>query len=122
MPIRGVRGATVALENTRDAIDSATRELLGEILASNPGLELDDLASVFFTMTDDLNAGFPAFTAREMGWTDVPLLCAKEINVPGGLKKCIRVLLHWNTDLPQREICHVYLGEASGLRPDLTNN
>lgn len=119
MPVRGIRGANVASDNTKEAIHSATRELLEGVMVSNPSLESNDIASVFFTVTEDLNAGFPAFAARELGWARVPLLCAKEISVPVGLPKCIRVLLHWNTDLSQAEIKHVYLGEASRLRPDI---
>ncbi len=78
-----------------------------------------DLASALFTVTEDLSAAYPAAAARELGWTDVPLICAREIPVPGGLPRCIRVLLHWNTDLPQSAIRHVYLGAAAALRPDL---
>lgn len=121
MPVRGIRGATIANSNTSEAIYKATRELLEGIMASNPSMEPNDIASIFFTVTDDLTAGFPAYAARELGWSRVPLLCAKEVSVPDGLARCIRVLLHWNTDLSQAEINHVYLGEASGLRPDLVS-
>jgi len=119
MSIRGVRGATVAAEDNPKTILAATRELLKAILAANPDLSPEDVASVFFTMTPDLNSVHPALAARQMGWGAVPLLCAQEIPVPGGMPRCIRVLLHWNTNLSQREVHHVYLGEAINLRPDL---
>jgi len=117
--IQGVRGATVAAENTPEAILSATREMLLAIMAVNPSLQTEDLASAFFTVTVDLNATYPARAARELGWMDVPLLCAREIPVPGELSRCVRVLLHWNTNLPQSDVQHVYLNEAVQLRPDL---
>jgi len=119
MSIRGIRGAAVAASNTPEAILAATQELLNAMLATNPGLQPDDIASVFFTLTPDLTAIHPALAARRMGWGWVPLLCAQEIPVPGSLTNCIRVLIHWNTEVPQREIRHVYLGQAASLRPDL---
>lgn len=120
MPVRGVRGATTAEADQPEAINDATLELLRAILKANPEMLPDDLASVLFTVTGDLGAAYPAAAARELGWTDVPLICAREIPVPGGLPRCIRVLLHWNTNLPQSAIRHVYLGAAAALRPDLT--
>jgi chorismate mutase len=119
MPVRGVRGATVATENRAEAILLATRDLLEALLTANPDLRVEDLASAFFTVTDDLDAAYPAAAARQVGWDAVPLICAREIPVPGSLPLCIRVLLHWNVDLSQGEIHHVYLGAAAGLRPDL---
>ncbi len=119
MSIRGIRGAVVAERDDREAILSATRELIGAIVAANPGLEPGDIASVFFTVTDDLSAAYPALGARQMGWTEVPLMCAREIPVPGALGRVIRVLVHWNTPLAQSQVRHVYLGEAAMLRPDL---
>ncbi len=121
MPVRGIRGANVAGENSESAILSATRELLEAIQAANPDLRTDDLASVIFTVTEDLDAAYPARAARQIGWSQVPLFCAREIPVPGSLRLCIRVLLHWNTGLHQSAIQHVYLGEAARLRPDLVN-
>ena len=118
MPTRGIRGAVTSDADSQEAILASTRELLQAILAANPELETEDIASVFFTVTDDLSAVHPALAARQMGWTDVPLLCAREIPVPGSLPLTIRVLLHWNTELPQGAIRHVYLGDASALRPD----
>ncbi len=119
MPMRGVRGATVAAENTKPAILEATRELLRAMLAANPSLRAEDVGSAIFTVTDDLDATYPALAARLEGWMEVPLLCGREIPVPGGLERCIRILLHWNTDLPQQAVRHVYLRQAEQLRPDL---
>jgi chorismate mutase len=121
MPIRGVRGATIANKNTKVEILAATRELLEKMMDSNIGMATEDLASVLFTVTEDINAVFPAQAAREIGWSQVPLICAKEIPVPDGIEMCIRVLIHWNTERPQTEIKHIYLGESSNLRPDLSS-
>jgi chorismate mutase len=121
MSVRGIRGATTTSQDEPGAILSATRELLAAILEANPSLCPEDIASALFTLTDDLSAAYPARAARELGWTDVPLMCAKEIPVPGSLPCCIRVLLHWNTSLPQSAVRHVYLREAAGLRPDLVS-
>lgn len=114
---RGVRGATTATENTPDAILSSTRELLQQIAEEND-IRPDDVASVMFTTSPDLNAEYPALAARQMGWTEVPLMCAQEIDRPGALPRTIRVLMHWNTAIPQREIIHVYIRGAEILRPD----
>ena len=120
MSIRGVRGATVVTEDQPEYVLSATRDLLTCILEANPAMRAEDIASVFFTVTDDIQSVHPARAARQLGWDHVPMLCSQEIPVPGSLPLCIRVLLHWNTDLPQSDICHIYLGAASNLRPDLT--
>lgn len=117
MTCRGVRGATTADANTRDDILRATRELLALMIRQN-GIRAEDVASVIFSTTPDLDAEFPALAARQLGWQDVALLCNHELDVPGSLRRCIRVLVHWNTDLPQREITHVYVKEAANLRPD----
>ena len=119
MAIRGIRGAVVATQNRPEEILAATRELLEALLAANPTLDLPDVASAIFTVTDDLTAAYPAKAARILGWTDSALMCSQEIPVPGSLNHCIRVLIHWNTDIPQSEINHIYLGDASALRPDL---
>ena len=119
MPIRGIRGATTVTADEPDLILQATRELLEEILAVNEGMQPEDVASALFTVTDDLVSTFPAQAARQMGWGLVPMLCAREIPVPASLPKVIRVLVHWNTELPQDAITHVYLREAVKLRPDL---
>lgn len=122
MAIRGVRGAISIAEDSPDHIYAATRELLLAILQANPGLDQADVASVFFTLTPDLCSAFPALGARQLGWVEVPLLCAQEIAVPGSLERILRVLLHWNTARPQSEIQHVYLKDAVRLRPDLAQN
>jgi chorismate mutase len=115
MNLRGIRGATTVSNNTQEEILSATKELLSEILLANK-IKVEDIASVIFTATRDLNAEFPALAARQLGWEETPLLCAVEIDVPKSLKKCIRVLLQVNTDKAQRDIKHVYLKEAVKLR------
>jgi chorismate mutase len=122
MTTRGVRGATTTSADTASGILAATRELLLAITQANPGLQPDDLASAIFTASADLQAEYPAKAARELGWESVPLLCAQEIPVPGGLPRCIRLLIHWNTDRPQKDIRHVYLHEARRLRPDLAGS
>jgi chorismate mutase len=114
---RGIRGATTATANTADAILSATRELL-TLLVERNALAVDDIASVFFTVTDDLDAQHPALAARQLGWHDAALLCAREIPVPGSLGRCIRVLLHVNTDRGAHDLRHIYLREAVVLRPN----
>jgi|SRR3972149_3909457 chorismate mutase len=122
MTVRGIRGAIAVAQNESGAILDATKELLLAILAANQGLKPADIGSAFFTLTEDLTATYPAQAARDLGWQQVPLLCGREIPVPGGLPRCIRVLIHWNTDLPQDAIQHVYLGEAACLRPDMNGN
>jgi chorismate mutase len=118
MKCRGIRGAICARANETDAVLAATHRLLERIVADND-LRPDDVASAIFTATPDLDAAYPAQAAREMGWTRVPLLCMQEMRVVGTLPRCIRVLIHWNTDRRPDEIRHVYLGEACALRPDL---
>ncbi|GHO45554.1 chorismate mutase [Ktedonospora formicarum] len=113
---RGIRGAITVQKNTEEEISVATKELLGHLVREN-NLQLEDIASALFTMTDDLNACFPAQAAREIGWTDVPLMCMREIPVPGSLGMCIRVLLHVNTTRSNTEVRHVYLRDAIKLRP-----
>ena len=119
MPIRGIRGATTVAADEPELILQATRELLEEILSENEGMRPEDVASAIFTVTDDLASTFPAQGARQMGWGLVPMLCAREIPVPNSLPRVIRVLVHWNTDLAQDQITHVYLRDAVKLRPDL---
>jgi chorismate mutase len=119
MPIRGIRGAITVTADEPHLILQATRELLEEILAENEGMQPEDVASAIFTVTDDLLSTFPAQAARQMGWDLVPMLCAREIPVPDSLPRVIRVLVHWNTELPQDRITHVYLRDAVKLRPDL---
>ncbi|MGC9334911.1 MAG: chorismate mutase [Anaerolineae bacterium] len=118
MPCRGIRGATTVESDSASAILSATRELLASMLEANR-VQTEDVASAVFTVTPDLKAAFPAQAARQLGWQHVPLLDAQEIPVPGSLPRCVRVLLHWNTDTPQQQVRHVYLRGAAVLRPDL---
>lgn len=118
MIVRGIRGATTVEEDTAEAILEATEELVREIVSAN-GIDSEAVASALFTVTPDLRAEFPAAAARRMGWTMVPLLNFTEIGVPGRLERCIRVLVHVNTDRAQREMTHVYLRRAVSLRPDL---
>jgi chorismate mutase len=120
MQVRGIRGAITVDDDTEEAVLEATHKLLEALLRSNPSLNTADLASAFFTVTTDLKSVHPAKAARLMGWTEVPMMCASEIPVPGSLPLCIRVLLHWNTPLPQNQIEHVYLRRAVSLRPDLS--
>lgn len=120
MVVRGIRGAITVESDQPEVVLAATRRLLEEIGKANPAFQPADAASVLFTVTPDLTSAFPAAAARQLGWTDVPLMCAQEIPVPGAPPRCIRVLIHWNCDLPQSAVRHVYLGEAARLRPDLT--
>lgn len=122
MPIRGIRGATTVASDDPELIRQASWELLEMILDKNSGLQLEDIASAFFTTTEDIASTYPALAARQMGWDQVPMMCAREIPVPGGLPLCIRVLIHWNTDREQSAIKHVYLREAVALRPDLVGS
>jgi chorismate mutase len=116
--VRGIRGAIQVGENSREGILAACTELLQQLLQVNE-IVLDDIVSILFTATDDLNAEYPAYAAREMGLSFVPLLCAREMNVPGSMSRVIRILIHVNTDKPLKQIRHQYLGEAGRLRPDI---
>jgi chorismate mutase len=118
MPVRGVRGATTVGKNDREEILERTGELLRALVERN-GIVPADIASAVFSVTGDIDAEFPAVAARRMGWIYTPLMCTREIPVPGSLPLCIRVLLHVNTDRPQEDIIHLYLREARKLRPDL---
>lgn len=118
MPTRGVRGATTVKANTREEILAAAKELLTAMVEAN-GIDVEDVASAFLTTSPDLNAEFPALAAREMGWKHVALLCGHEMNVPGALPSCLRILLHVNTEKKPGEIAHVYLHGARALRPDI---
>ena len=112
---RGLRGATTATDNTREAVLEATRELLERLVEAND-LKPDDLAATFFTTSPDLNAEYPAVAARQMGWDHVPLICGHEMNVPTGLAMCIRVMILANTEKRPEEMAHVYLRDAKDLR------
>jgi chorismate mutase len=114
---RGLRGATTATVNEREAILEATRDLLRRLMERNQ-LVADDIAAAFFTVSDDLNAEYPALAARQLGWTETALMCAREIPVPTTtVQRCIRVLMLINTEKRASEIIHVYLREAVALRP-----
>ena len=113
--VRGIRGATTAESNTRDAILGATKELLERLIEAND-IDPDDVAAAFFTTTADLNAEFPAAAARLMGWTYVALMGARETDVPNAPPMCIRVLILINTDKPPQELRSVYLHGAKDLR------
>ena len=117
MACRGVRGATTAEFNTSDEILKATRQLLALMIRQND-IQEEDVASVIFSTTTDLDAEFPALAARQLGWFDAAMMCAHELDVPGSLQRCIRILLHWNTDKPADRIVHVYIKDAARLRPD----
>lgn len=118
MAIRGVRGAITVDSNTKEEIIERTKELLAAIVEHNH-IAVEDIASAIFSVTEDLNAEFPAVAARRLGWLYTPLFCVTEIPVPGSLKRCVRVLLHVNTDRRQEEMKHLYLRDAKKLRPDL---
>lgn len=119
MACRGVRGATTVEENTRESILRNTRQLLALMIRRN-GIEPEDVGSVVFSMTEDLDAEFPALAARQLGWLEVPLLCTNEVHVPSSLRRCVRILIHWNTDKPQHAITPIYIKDAIHLRPDLS--
>ncbi|MCX7921783.1 MAG: chorismate mutase [Clostridia bacterium] len=118
MMVRAIRGATTVENNDATEIINETRVLLSEIIEKN-ALELNNVISVIFSVTNDLDAAFPAVAARQIGWTNIALMCTNEINVPGSLKKCIRILVHFNTEKSNEEVAHVYLKGARILRPDL---
>jgi chorismate mutase len=119
--MRGIRGAITVTTDTSEAIATATQRLLAAMIERN-GVAIEDIASVLFSLTPDLRAAFPALAARSMGWVEVPMLHFTEIAVPGSMGKCIRVLMHVNTERSQRAIEHVYLEGAVTLRPDLVRD
>ena len=118
MYCRGIRGATTVEQNKREEILAVTKELL-ELMIRQNDLHSEDVASAIFTVTEDLDAEFPALAARQLGWTEVALMCAREIPVPNSLGKCIRILLHVNTMRSAAEIQHVYIRGAVHLRSTL---
>ena len=119
MAVRAVRGATQLEEDSRDHMLERVAEMVTDVMGSN-GLEVDDFISVIFTATSDLVAEFPAYAARRLGFGEIPLLCAAEIDVPGAMPRVLRLLAHVETDLPRADITHVYLHGAAALRKDLT--
>lgn len=118
LKVRGIRGANCVKENKSETILDATRELLQTMLRVNQ-LDMDDIVSIFFTLTPDLTAAFPAEAARQLGLTFTPLLCMQEIDVPESLPKVVRILILTNSNKSLKEISHVFLGEAKVLRDDL---
>ena len=115
---RGIRGATVIPANTKEDILAATQELLQKMIDANQ-VEKEAVACVLFTTTSDLDAEFPAVAARQLGWTEVALLCGQEVNVPHGLPKCLRILMLLNTEKKAKEIIHVYIRGAEVLKQGL---
>ena len=122
MPVRGIRGATTAAANSSDAIVEATEELLRKLVVLNE-VDRDEVCFAYFTTTRDLDAEFPALAARRLGWLEVPLLCGHDLDVPQpnprSVPLCVRILLLYNTDRPQREMRHAYLRGAAAIRADL---
>jgi chorismate mutase len=122
MPVRGIRGATTATANTAEAITEATDELLRRLIEAN-ALDVAEIGFAYFTTTKDLNVEFPALAARRLGWADVPLLCGNEMDIDGpnarDVRMCIRILLLYNTDLPQSAMRNVYLRGAQAIKADL---
>ena len=118
---RGIRGATTVDTNTKEDILARTKELLQQMIDVNQ-IEKENVAYAMFTTTSDLDAEFPALAARELGWRDVALLCGREIDVPGSLGKCVRILILYNTEKGSHEIEHIYIHGAVNLRPDVSNS
>lgn len=121
MPVRGIRGATSVESNTSDEIFAKTSELLAAIVEKN-NIALEDIASVIFSVTDDIDSVYPAAAARRDGWNFTPLFCCREIPVQGGIDGLIRVLMHVNSESPQSEMRHVFLHRAKALRPDIADS
>jgi chorismate mutase len=122
MPVRGIRGATTAFENTAESITQATEELLRELITLND-LDPQEIAFAYFTTTGDLNAEFPALAARKLGWLEVPLLCGHDMNVklpnPRGVPMCVRIMILYNTPRPQSAMRFAYLRGAKAIQADL---
>jgi len=121
VPVRAVRGAITVENNTPEEILEETANMLKAIVEKNQ-IEKDDIISAFFSVTKDLDAAFPAAAARKIGWTDIALMCTNEIDVPGSLQKCIRVMVHFNTNKANSELVHVYMKGAKVLRPDISTD
>ena len=117
--MQGIRGATTVEKNDKETIMEAVQELL-TILTNDNDLKLEDIGAVIFSSTPDINAAFPAVAARRMGWDLVPLFGTQELDVPDGVKQCIRVLILWNTPKKQSEVNHAYLKNSCVLRPELS--
>ena len=116
--VRALRGATTVDDDTPEQIEDRVVGLLREMLTRN-GVGHDELVSILFTATDDVHSAFPAAAARTIGLGDVPLICARELEIVGGTERCVRIMMHINTDKARSELHHVYLEGAKGLRDDL---
>ena len=119
MAVRAVRGATQLDADDREHMLERVAEMVTDVMEAN-SLDVDDFISVIFTATPDLVSEFPAYAARRLGFGDVPLICARELDVSGAMPRVVRMLAHVETDLPRKEITHVYLHGAAALRSDLT--
>ncbi len=119
MAVRAVRGATQLEEDTREHMLDRVAELVNDVMAAN-GLDVDDFISIIFTATSDLVSEFPAYAARQLGFSDVPLVCARELEIEGSMPRVVRMMAHVESDLPRADITHVYLHGAAALRSDLT--
>ena len=119
MAVRAIRGATQLEEDVRDHMLERVAEMVTDVMEAN-GLEVDDFNSVIFTATSDLVSEFPAYAARRLGFGEIPLICARELEIDGSMPRCVRMMAHVETDLPRADITHVYLHGAAALRSDLT--
>ena len=119
MALRAVRGATQLDDDDRDQMLERVSEMVLDVMESN-GLVVDDFVSVIFTATSDLVSEFPAYAARQLGFGEVPLICARELEIAGSMPRVVRMMAHVETDLPRADITHVYLHGAAALRSDLT--
>ncbi|UDY25260.1 chorismate mutase [Nocardioides sp. Kera G14] len=120
MSVRAIRGATQLDVDESTHMHERVVELLSAVMEAN-GLTKDDVVSVLFTATADLHSAFPAVAARSLGWTDVPLICARELEIEGSLPRAVRLMAHVETDMSKADVTHVYLHGATVLRPDLTS-
>lgn len=119
MAVRAVRGATQLDEDTREHMLDRVAELVTDVMAAND-LDVDDFISIIFTATSDLVSEFPAYAARQLGFSDVPLVCARELEIEGSMPRVVRLMAHVETDLPRSDVTHVYLHGAANLRRDLS--
>ena len=119
MAVRAVRGATQLDEDTREHMLDRVAELVTDVMEAN-GLDVDDFISIIFTATSDLVSEFPAYAARQLGFSDVPLVCARELEIEGSMPRVVRLMAHVETDLPRKDVTHVYLHGAANLRRDLS--
>ena len=119
MAVRAVRGATQLEDDVREHMLDRVAEMVTDVMTAN-GLEVDDFISIIFTATADLVSEFPAYAARGLGFSDVPLICARELEIEGSMPRVVRMLAHVESDLPKADVTHVYLHGAANLRRDLT--